>query len=369
MYPLWRKELAMKLSMAAIEHEFQTNGIISEVLGDKNIIISRISSVENCQPGDLVFADKPSFIPTIISNRPAVVVASGKLKEQLQQISGLGVIIAKNVPLAHALLKKRFADRDYKTTGWSGIHPQAIIHPTAIVDPTATVEPGVVVGQNSKIGRNSRIMAGTIIENDVVIGDNTVIHPRVVIGYSCRIGNEVSVGSGTIIGCEGYGFAQDAQRKSYPIPQTGIVVLEDRVRLGANCCVDRATYHETRIGAGTKTDNLCHVAHNVQIGEDCLLTAMLCVAGSTKIGNRVIASGQTGIIDHMTICDDVTLVHRAGVSQNIDKPGVYAGYPLLALGEYMKNTAVLKTVSELRKRLLRLENALNITASDEPKNG
>ena len=162
----------------------------------------------------------------------------------------------------------------------------------------------------------------------------------------------------SVIGSEGFGFAQDSSRRSHAIPQTGIVVIGDRVRIGANNCIDRATYAETRIGAGTKFDNLCHVAHNVSIGEDCLLTAMLCVAGSSKIGNRVITSGQTGIIDHVEICDDVVLVHRAGVVKNIDQPGVHASLPAQPLDEYLKNTAVTRTGPALRKRVADLEKAM-----------
>ena len=137
-------------------------------------------------------------------------------------------------------------------------------------------------------------------------------------------------------------------------------MIGDRVRIGANNCIDRATYSETRIGAGTKTDNLCHIAHNVVVGEDCLLTAMLCVAGSTTIGNRVITSGNTGILDHVKICDDVVLLHRAGVTKDVEKPGAYAGVPLLPLGEYMKNSAVLKNANDLRKRVSAIEKNLGL---------
>jgi len=213
------------------------------------------------------------------------------------------------------------------------------------------IEPKAVVGQNVKIGAHCRIMAGAVIENDAVIGDETVVHPLAVVGYGCRLGRQVVICSGSVIGSEGYGFAQDKERKSHPIPQTGIVVIEDRVRVGANSCIDRATYHATRIGAGTKLDNLCHVAHNVNIGQDCLLTAMLCVAGSTKIGDRVITSGQTGILDHVSVCSDTVLLHRAGVSKDIDVPGAYGGAPVLPLSEYLKNTAVFRTATKLRKQV------------------
>ena len=339
---------------AEILREFQPMGILSECIGDPDTRITGISPAEAGKPGDLVFIDKKEYLPHISANRPSVVIAPPALKAPLSEI-GVTVLIAPQVPLAHAMIKSRYADRDYDRSGWNGIHPSAVVHESARIDKSVIIEPRAVIGARAEIGPDCRIMAGAVIENDAVIGAGTVIHPSVVVGYACRIGRDVEVAAGTVIGSEGYGFAQDKQRKSHRIPQTGIVVIEDRVRIGSNCSIDRATYNETRIGAGTKIDNLCHIAHNVQIGEDCLLTAMLCVAGSTKIGKRVITSGQTGILDHMNICDDVVLLHRAGVTKDLETPGAYAGLPLQPLGEYMKNQAVLKNAVELRKRIGDLE--------------
>ncbi len=280
------------------------------------------------------------------------------MKEEFSEIADLAILIAPNVSLAHALIKKKYAARDFAASGWENIHSSAVVDITAKIGVGSVIEPRVVIGKNVEIGKNCRIMAGAIIENDVQMGNDCLIHPLALIGYGCQLGNEVSVGSGTIIGSEGYSFAQDGNGKSHFIPQTGIVVLEDRVRLGANNCVDRAAYRVTRIGAGTKIDNLCHIAHNVDIGEDCLLTAMLCVAGSTKIGNRVITSGQTGILDHVSICDNTVLVQRAGVNKDITVAGAYAGSPVQPLAEYMKNTAVVRSAGDLRKRVAELEKKI-----------
>lgn len=350
----------MKTTVREIAAEFQPLGLVTEVTGDANTGVTRIAPIESCGPGDLVFVDKPEHTAHVRSRKPSVVVTKASLKEHLQGIDGLVVLVTPHVPLAHALLKQRYGNRDYARSGWSGVHPSAVVHETAEIGAGTVVEPRAVIAAGAKIGKNCRIMAGVVVENDVTIGDGSILHPNVVVGYGCKLGNDVVIEAGSVIGSEGYGFAQDQKRKSYPIPQTGIVVLEDRVRVGANCCIDRATYDETRIGAGTKLDNLCHVAHNVKIGEDCLLTAMLCVAGSTKIGNRVITSGQTGIIDHMNVCDDAVLLHRAGVTKDVEKPGAYAGLPLQPLNEYMKNTAAMKTVSELRTRLIHVEKRLGV---------
>ena len=343
------------ITVAEILREFQPKGILTESLGEAETRVTGIASVEDAGPGHLVFMDKKDYLEQIREKRPSAVVTSPALKEAAAGLPGISVLIAPNVSLAHAQLKQKYAGRDFTKSGWSGIHPSAIVHETCQIGEGTVVEPRVVIGQNTKIGKNSRIMAGAVIENDVTIGNDTIIHPGVVVGYGCQLGNEVVVNSGSVIGSEGYGFAQDSKRKSYPIPQTGIVVIEDRVRVGANNCIDRAAYRETRIGAGTKLDNLCHIAHNVTIGQDCLLTAMLCIAGSSKLGDRVITSGQTGIIDHVNVCNDAVLLHRAGVTKDIEKPGAYAGLPLQPLPDYMKNSAVLKSAVELKKRISELE--------------
>jgi len=332
--------------------------------------IERIAAVQSCAPGDLVFADSPKLLDIALARAPSAIVLSRKLRAKLGALPpGIVILVTPTVPLAHAFIKQRFAARDFAEADWSGpIHPSAVVHESAVLDTTVVVEPLAVIGRGVRIGKGARIMSGAVVEHDAQIGSGTVVHPSAVVGYRCRIGADCVIGPGSIIGAEGFGFAQDATGRSHPIPQTGIVVLEDRVRLGAGNCIDRATYGETRIGAGTKFDNLCHVAHNVEIGEDCLLTAMFCVAGSSRIGRRVMASGQTGIIDHMNVCDDAVLVHRAGVVKDIDAPGVYAGLPTQPLEDYLRNTAALRKGAELRKRISDLEIRIESAAVPEPKN-
>jgi UDP-3-O-[3-hydroxymyristoyl] glucosamine N-acyltransferase len=345
----------MNVTLTELVREFAHIDLQPQSPDQGERVVHRIAAVEQCGPGDLVFVDKPERLCHVREREPTALVTSNRHAELAATQTSAAVLRVPNLSLAHALIKQRHGARDLAASGWLGQHPTAVIHPTAIVDPTATIEPRVVIGARSRIGAHCRIMAGAVIENDVVLGERSVIHPLVVIGYGCILGADVVVESGSVIGSQGFGFAQDAARHSHAIPQTGIVMIADRVRIGANNCIDRATYQVTRIGAGTKFDNLCHVAHNVTIGEDCLLTAMLCVAGSSRIGNRVITSGQTGIIDHVEICDDVVLVHRAGVIKSIREPGVHAALPAQPLDDYLKSTAVVRAAPELRRRVAELE--------------
>jgi UDP-3-O-[3-hydroxymyristoyl] glucosamine N-acyltransferase len=351
----------MNISAAEIFSAFAQQGIVKEMSGPDQPV-HRIAPIEDCGPGDLVFVDKPKYATLVARRQPAVVVTSFKLKALFADSDGLTLLLSPNVNLAQALIKQRYAGRQFEAADWPQIHPSAVIHETAVLEATATVEPRAVIGRNVRLGERTRIMAGAVVEHDAQVGSDTIVHPNAVIGYGCRVGSEAVIGAGAVIGSEGYGFAQDQQGKSHPIPQTGNVVLGDRVRVGANCCIDRAAYRTTRIGAGTKLDNLCHIAHNVEIGEDCLLTSMFCVAGSTTIGNRVMSSGQSGVSDHVTICDDVVLLHRAGVVADIDQPGAYAGLPVQPFKEYMRNTAVFRMLADLRRRLLDLEDRADPTA-------
>ncbi len=349
----------MKVTVSEIFQKFSETGVLISMSG-KDREVHGIAPVERCGEGDLVFIDKKDFLHFIQENKPSVVVLSSALMELLGDAQDLKTtfLVAASVPLAHALIKQQYQDRNLRTEEWQGVHSSAVVHESARLGKNVLIAPGVVVGADAIIAANVVLMAGVVVEHGVKIGDNSVIHPNTVIGYHSEIGKNVVIKSGTVIGSEGFGYAQDANRKSHKIPQTGRVVIEDDVTIGSCCCIDRAAYEETRIGRGTKMDNLCHIAHNVKIGEDCLLTAGLIVAGSTTLGSRVITSGQTGILDHLKIGDDTIFLHRAGVTENISRPGAYAGLPLQPLQEYLRNAVMMKKLTEMRKMIRDLEKRL-----------
>lgn len=347
----------MDTRTSEIFREFGSTGLLTAMEGD-DVELSGIASVERCGPGDLVFVADEQSVETVRDRRPSAVVTSPALQEPLGALPGMALLIAPNLKLAHALIRQRYVDRDVLDSEWPDVHPSAVIGPDCEIGDGSRIGPNAVLGSGVRIGEGTAIMAGSVVEHGTVIGDRSIIHPNVTVGYDCQIGDDVIVQSNAVIGAEGYGFAQDEQGRSHRIPQLGTVVIEDRVSVGAGTCIDRATYGETRIGSGTKLDNLCHIAHNVEIGRDCLLTAMFVTGGSAKLGDRVVTSGQSAVLDHLNVCSDVFLIRRAGVAEDIEQPGIYAGAPVQPYAVYLKNTAVARDLHGLRKKVRRLEKVL-----------
>jgi len=347
----------MNIKATQIFETFHARGILEDLIGP-DTDITGIGPVGNNNPGSLIFVDSPEFVEQAIKSSPAAIVTPAKLTDSFSSLSATAIMVSNNVRLAQALIRQAYADYDHRDTEWPAIHPAATIHQSASIAEDAIIGPGVVIGRNVKIGSGSIIKANSVLEQDAVVGENCILHPNVVVSHACELGNRVMLKSGCVIGMEGFGFAQDDKGRSHRIPQTGKVVIEDDVVMGSQCNVDRATWGETRIRAGSKFDALVHIAHNADIGEDCIIVAQTGVAGSSTLGKRVIVSGQCAITDHVKITDDVTLVQRAGVINNIDEPGVYAGTPVQPVKDYFRNSAVAHKLVELRKQVRQLEKKL-----------
>ena len=297
----------MHIKASQIFKDFQTKGIL-EASSGPDTEISSIDPVENSTSSSLVFVGDASFVEQALNAKPAAIVTPEKLVDSFSSLTATTLMTSKNVRLAQALISQAYADHDHRDIEWENIHPSAVIHGSAKLGNDVIIGPGVVIGRNVKIGNGSIIKANSVVEQDAVIGEDCILHPNVVVSYACELGNRVILKSGCVIGMEGFGFAQDDKGRSHRIPQTGKVVIENDVVIGSNSNVDRAASTETRIRAGCKFDALCHIAHNVDIGEDCIIVAQTGIAGSSTLGKRVIVSGQCAITDHVKITDDVTLV-------------------------------------------------------------
>jgi len=216
-------------------------------------------------------------------------------------------------------------------------HPNATIHPSATFGENVRLGPNVVIGENVHIGSNTTIRSNSVVERNAVIGSDCIIHCLVNIGKDCFIGNRVIIRPGVVIGNEGFGFAQCELGQYHRIPHTGTVEIQDDVQIGSNCNIDRGTYGKTLIGRGVKIDSLCHIAHNVQIGEGTLIVAQTGIAGSSTVGKKVIISGQSAIVDHTKVADGAVLGHRCGVTEDIPSAGMWAGTPAKPMKDYIRN--------------------------------
>jgi len=349
-------------SASQLLEEFKEGGLITELRGPDQSVTGVVAAMEDCGPQDLVFLSKPKAVRDALQRKPAVAVINKEVAEALDKdpelaalASETGLLVTSNLNLAQSRIKLRYADRDLADEGWERIHPSAVIHPSVQIPDDAVVGPLAVIGRNTEIGAGARILARVVIEHNAKIGARTVIHPGAFVGYDCEIGADCIIQPGAVIGSEGFGFAQDEQSRNHRIPQTGKVVLEDRCVVSACVCIDRAAYRETRIRAGVLFDNLCHIAHNVEIGENSIILGQTGIAGSAKIGKRVILSGQSGVLDHIEVADDGIFLHRPAVVQNVKKGGVYAGNPLTPIHDYTRVQVAIKKLPDWKRRLDRLE--------------
>ncbi|MGZ3721616.1 MAG: UDP-3-O-(3-hydroxymyristoyl)glucosamine N-acyltransferase [Bdellovibrionales bacterium] len=234
------------------------------------------------------------------------------------------------------------------------------IHPTAIIDPSAKLASGVsigaysVIGQNVTIAEGARIDAAVIIEADAKIGKSSHLFSNLYIGPRTEIGERCILMPNSTIGAEGFGFAHDERGRFFRIPQTGKVVLENDVEVGANCTIDRATFGVTRVGEGTKIDKISHIAHNCDIGKHCVLAGKFAVAGSTKIGNHFMAGGRVTVKDNITIVDGVEVAGLSGVHGSITEPGQYGGFPIQPVRDAMRSGMSLAYLPQIRKDVAKI---------------
>ena len=319
------------------------------VRGDGDVDVQRVCGIEEAAPGDLTFVSNPRYVPRLATTRATAVIVQPELETPLPSL------LAHNPYLTFA-------------RAVALLHPQpappAGIHPTAVVDPTAELGPGVHVGPMAVVGARVRIGARTVIQPyvvlypDVQVGEECLIHSGVQVRERCRIGHRVIIQNGAVIGADGFGFAKDAEGRYEKIPQVGTVVIEDDVEIGALTAVDRAALAETRIGRGTKIDNLVQIGHSVTIGRDTVIAGQVGIAGSTKIGDRVVLAGQVGIVGHISIGDGVVVTAQTGVPGDVAPGSIISGSPALENRTWLKSIAVFAKLPELSRRLRQLEKTV-----------
>jgi UDP-3-O-[3-hydroxymyristoyl] glucosamine N-acyltransferase len=238
-----------------------------------------------------------------------------------------------------------------------GIHPTVVTAEDTRVAPDACVGPLCVLGPGTEVGPGTVLEAQVAVGARVRIGRWCRIHPHVTLRDEVVLGDRVIIHSGAVIGADGFGYARDGDRYA-KIPQVGRVVIEDDVEIGANVCIDRATLDETRVGRGTKIDNLVQIGHNVRIGSDTAIVGQVGISGSVRIGSRVTLAGQAGVVDHVEIGDDVIVGAQAGVTKDVPPRSILLGAPAVPHTEFKRQLAALARLPELRKTLRALEERL-----------
>jgi len=311
----------------------------ARVLGDEQIQIRGIASLASATDGDLIFVEEEKRLREALESPAAAVITTnapdGSSPKPLLMVASPRLAFAR----VAAILKAGAT-----STEGRGIHPTAVVLPTAQVAETATVDPWSFVGDRATIGDHSWIGAGSVIGESVIIGDGCKIYPRVTIYPGTRIGNRVIVHAGAVLGSDGFGYVRSEDGRYDKFPQIGTLEIQDDVEIGANTTIDRGALEVTRIGRGTKIDNLVHIGHNCRIGENVIIAAQVGFSGSVVVESNAVIGGQVGVGEHACIQEGVLLGGQAGVlpKKVLRGKGVaFWGTPAKPLREYLKSLAAL----------------------------
>lgn len=315
--------------------------------GDPDQIISGAAPIESAADGDITFVANKKYLKHLDTTKAAAVVLD------MEASSAHPCILRHKDPY---LTFARVLDLLYPAQPHleTGIHATAVVDDTARVDSTAAVGPLCHLRSGAVIGRGTQLISSVFVGRDVTIGDNCLMYPGVCILDGTRIGSGVIIHSSTVIGSDGFGFAE-TETGLKKIKQIGWVEIDDDVEIGSNCSVDRGALGPTRIGRGTKIDNLVQIAHNVEIGPHSIIVAQVGISGSTKIGSGVILAGQAGLVGHIEIGDGARVAAKSGVSKSIEKGRTVLGTPAREAGLARRIEASLSRLPELFKRVRSLE--------------
>ncbi len=337
----------MKLSELAVLTGARVEGT------NNDIEITGAAGLDEATEGHVTFLSNPRYTPRVNTTHASAIYLSEEATTDRQ----ISILRVKDPYLAYTrALRIFYPEPEF----------QALVHPSAVIDSSAEV--GLVaIGANTVIGRNVKIAdrvtihPNVTIYDDVTIGSGSVIHSGVAVRERTVIGERVVIHNNSVIGCDGFGYAKDEERRWLKIPQAGRVVIDDDVEIGAGTTIDRASVGESRIGRGSKIDNLVQIGHSCTVGEDSLLCAQVGLAGSSHIGSRVILAGQAGVAGHLTIGDDVVLTAKSATSHNIPAGKVISGIPAFDNRDWLRSTAAFRRLGDIQRSVRELEKHLRNT--------
>lgn len=324
-----------------------------KVEGDINATVNTFAKIEEGTKGAISFLSNPKYIHYIYDTQSSIVLINNDVELErpvyttLIRVENAYECVAKLLQLYDAARPKK-----------QGIDSLAFISPKATIGENVYIGAFAYIGDNAVIGNGTMVYPHATIGDNVKIGEKCKIYPNVVIYEGCKLGNEVTIHSGSVIGADGFGFAPNTEGYA-KIPQIGIVTIEDNVEIGANTCIDRSTMGSTIIRKGVKLDNLIQVAHNVEIGENTVMSAQVGIAGSTKIGSWCMFGGQVGLAGHITVGDKTFLGAQSGVPGNIKGDQTLIGTPPMEPKAYFKSQAIFRKLPDMYKQINELQKQLD----------
>ena len=318
--------------------------------GDGTLEVTRVAGLDDAGPGDVTFLANAKYTARLATTRASAIIADASVTAApcaVLRTDQVYLTFARAVGLLTPIVRPA-----------PGISPLAVIDATAELGPDVSIAPFVTVGPRARVGARSILEPQVVIGAGVAIGEDCHLHAKAVLREGVTIGQRVVVQSGAVVGSDGFGFAHRPDGTHEKIPQVGRVVIEDDVEIGANATVDRPAVGETRIGAGTKIDNLVQVAHSVRIGRDVLLAAQVGIAGSTVLEDRVMMAGQSGVTGHVRLGQGAIVGAKSAVTRSVDPGEHVAGVPAVEVSEWREATVLVRRLPQLRESLARLEARL-----------
>jgi UDP-3-O-[3-hydroxymyristoyl] glucosamine N-acyltransferase len=311
--------------------------------------ISGVNTLADATDSELSFLANPKYAPQLETTKAGAVIVNA---DQAQDV--LSCLISINPYLDFARCVQLFA----KPQGcFSGVSELAFVHEEAVVDARAAIAPFAYIGRGTRVEAGVRIFAGSYVGEDCVIGEDTTIYPNCSLMAGTVVGKRVILHAGTVLGSDGFGFAQAASGMT-KFPQIGRTVIEDDVEIGANTTIDRAALGETRVGQGTKIDNLVQLGHNVRVGRNCIIVSQVGIAGSTSLGDGVILAGQVGVAGHIHLGDGCRIGAKSGVGKDVPPKTDLSGIPVMPHGSFLRASAIIPKLPEMKRRLSKLEKEL-----------
>jgi UDP-3-O-[3-hydroxymyristoyl] glucosamine N-acyltransferase len=341
-----KRKLTLAQCAAMVQGEYE---------GDADLPISGVSDAVNSEDGDITFAIKNDLLQLAQQSQASAVIVPRRFPTLVKPC----IRVADPV-LAITLLHQYFIKKEFVA---EGVHLTAVVGEDCSIPEEVTIGPYCVLGRGVTLGERVCLHPGVVLADDVALGGDCEIYPGVKVYAGSKLGCRVVIHAGTVIGSDGYGYVSNEKGDHLKRPHVGKVVIEDDVEIGANCCIDRATFGETRIRRGTKIDNLVQIGHNVEVGEDNLLVAQVGIAGSSILGNRVVLGGQTGVAGHARIGDGAMAAAKSGIHGSIPPNAIMAGYPAVGREKWLRISAVMNSLPDMHKEIRILKKEIEALQS------